>query len=278
MCYCYARPYHEYLGLSSGLEFESKILVKENAPALLWKELNSPRWQPQVLGLSGVTDCYQPIERHLKLTRRCLEVLAEFRNPVGIVTKNALVTRDCDLLGELAAFQAAAVFLSITTLQADLQRALEPRASHPEARLRAMETLAGAGVPVGVLVAPIIPGLNDHEIPAILQAAAAAGARFAGHVLLRLPYAVATLFEQWLEHHVPQQREKVLGRIRDLRGGKLNEGRFKKRMQGEGVLAEQIHALFQLSSRQAGIAKHGPELSTANFRRPGGTQRLLFDV
>ncbi len=275
--YCYARPYHEYLGFSSGLDFETKILVKEDAPALLRRELASPKWRPQVLGLSGVTDCYQPVERHLKLTRRCLEVVAEFRNPVGIVTKNHLVSRDIDLLAELASHQAAAVFLSITTLDAELQRRMEPRASHPSARLAAIKELTEAGVPAGVMVAPIIPGLNDHEMPAILAAAAQAGARFAGYTMLRLPYAVATLFEQWLDQHVPNQKEKVLGRIRSMRGGKLNEGRFGKRMRGEGVLAEQIRALFQLAARKAGFKARGPELSTASFRRPGGTQRLLFD-
>src|SRR5262245_39642598 len=275
--YCYARPTHEFLGFSAGLDFETRILVKEDAPELLYDELSSRKWKPQTLVMSGVTDPYQPIESRLRITRRCLEVLAEFRNPVGIVTKNALVTRDLDLLTELASHRAAAAFLSVTTLDATLQRALEPRASHPSARLAALEALAKAGVPVGVMVAPIIPGLNDHEIPAILNAAAQAGACFAGHVMLRLPYAVATIFEQWLEQHMPNQKEKVLGRIREMRGGKLNEGRFGKRMRGEGVLAEQIHALFKLSCRKPGFDGRGLELSTAAFRRPGGTQRLLFE-
>ena len=275
--YCFARPTHEYLGFSAGLDFETKIMVKEDAPRLLRKELASPRWTPQVLGLSGVTDCYQPIERRLRLTRRCLEVLAEYRNPVGIVTKNHLVTRDLDVLAELARHRAAAVFVSITTLDKDLARRLEPRATQPAGRLAAIEELARAGVPVGVLTAPVIPALNDHEIPAILEAAARAGACRAGFTLLRLPYAVAGLFADWLERHFPEKKEKVLGRVRAMRGGRLNDPRFGSRMRGEGALAEQIKALFALGCRKAGIAGRGPELSTAAFRRPGGRQLLLFE-
>ena len=186
--YCYARPFHEYLGFSSGLDFETRILVKEDAPELLRRELTSPRWQPKLLALCGVTDAYQPIERTLQITRRCLPVLAEFRNPVGVITKNHLVTRDRDILCGLAGFDAAAVFLSITTLDRELARVLEPRASQPEGRLAALRELSQAGIPVGVMVAPTIPGLTDHEMPAILQAARDAGARFAGYVLLRLPH------------------------------------------------------------------------------------------
>ncbi|HKS15676.1 MAG TPA: PA0069 family radical SAM protein, partial [Planctomycetota bacterium] len=178
--YCYARPTHEYLGFSAGLDFESKIMVKRDAPALVRKELESPSWKPQVVVMSGVTDCYQPVERRLRLTRGCLEIFAEFRNPVSIVTKNHLVTRDADLLSELARHRAAAVFVSVTTLDGDLARAMEPRASTPSRRLAAITALASAGVPVGVLIAPVIPGLTEHEIPAILSAAAKAGARHAG--------------------------------------------------------------------------------------------------
>jgi DNA repair photolyase len=275
--YCYARPTHEYLGFSAGLDFETRILVKEDAPELLRRELAAPRWRPRPVGISGVTDCYQPIERRLRLTRRCLEVFAEFRNPVAVVTKNHLVTRDADLLRALADHQAAAVFLSITTLDGGLARVMEPRASQPAGRLAAVAELARAGVPVGVLVAPVIPGLTDHELPAILAAAAAAGARYAGYVLLRLPLGVADLFEQWLGRHFPERKEKVLGRLRSLRGGRLNDPRFGSRMRGEGVLAETIRQMFALACRQAGIMGRGPELSTAAFRRPGGTQRLLFE-
>jgi DNA repair photolyase len=274
--YCYARPTHEYLGFSAGLDFETKIVVKEDAPVLLRRELMSPGWLPRTLGLSGVTDPYQPIERRLQLTRRCLEVLAEFRNPTAVITKNRLVTRDLDFLGDLAQHGAVAVMLSVTTLDGGLARVMEPRAGHPQGRLAAIEAVAKAGMPVGVLVAPVIPGLNDHEIPAILSAAALAGARFAGYVILRLPYAVASLFEQWLGQHFPEKKSKVLGRIRDLRGGQLNDGRFGSRMGGEGILARTIKDFFALASRKAGIQGRGPKLSTAAFRRPGETQPLLF--
>jgi DNA repair photolyase len=275
--YCYARPTHEYLGFSAGLDFETKIMVKEDAPELLRQELSSRRWQPKVLGISGVTDPYQPIERRLQLTRRCLEVLAEFKNPVTIITKNHLVTRDVDHLRELAEADAAAVFISVTTLDAGLTRVLEPRATQPAGRLQAIADLAKAGIPVGVLVAPVIPGLTDHEMPAILQAAHQAGAKYAGYVILRLPLAVAPLFEQWLADHFPDKKEKVLGRIRLLRGGKLNDSRFGSRMKGEGILAESIKNLFTLSSRKAGIEGRGPKLSTASFRRPDETPLSLFE-
>jgi DNA repair photolyase len=270
--YCYARPTHEYLGFSAGLDFESRIMVKENAPELLANELSSPRWKPQVLAMSGVTDPYQPVERRLRLTRRCLEVLARFRNPVGIVTKNQLVARDADLLGELAAHNAAAVNISVTSLDPKLQRILEPRTSTPRARLDAITHLRQAGVPVGVMVAPIIPGLTDHEVPAILQACADAGAQFAGYIVVRLPFAVAPLFERWLEEHFPDRKEKILGRIRHLRGGqRLNDPRFKSRMVGEGIFAEQIRALFQAGCKRAGLGQR-LKLSTAAFR--GSTTQL----
>src|SRR5580658_6981217 len=218
--YCFARPFHEYLGWSSGLDFETKILVKPRAPELLRRELSAPRWRPQVVGMSGVTDCYQPAERHFKLTRACLEVLAECRNPVAIITKNFLVTRDLDLLAELARWQCVCVNVSVTTLDAELAGKLEPRAARPEQRLKAIRMLAEAGVPVNVLVAPVIPGLTDHEIPAILGAAAEEGARTAGMVLLRLPWAVKDLFTSWLEAHVPGKKDRVLGRLRQMHGGK----------------------------------------------------------
>jgi len=275
--YCYARPTHEYLGFSAGLDFETKILVKENAPDLLRRELSSPRWRPQAVAMSGVTDPYQPVEQRLRLTRRCLEVFVEFRNPVMIVTKNYLVTRDMDLLGELARDKAAAVFISITTLDTSLSRTMEPRTSQPARRIVAIEELARAGVPVGVLVAPVIPGLTDHELPSIIAAAVQAGAQFAGHGLLRLPHGVAPLFEQWLTQHLPERKEKVLNRIRAIRGGKLNDSRLVSRMKGEGIFAEQIAALFSLACRKAGIVKRGPQLSTAAFRRPPGAQLLLFE-
>lgn len=275
--YCYARPGHEYLGLSAGLDFETKILVKEDAPELLRHELKSPRWQPQVLGISGVTDAYQPVERKLQLTRRCLEVAAEFRNPVVIITKNHLVARDADVLAELARHQAAGVFLSITTLDGDLQRKLEPRASHPEARLAAIKTMAGADIPVGVMAAPIISGLNDHEIPAILQAAANAGAQFASYTNVRLPLAVSELFSEWLDQHYPQHKDKVLGRIRELHGGNLNDSRFGIRMRGEGQLADMIAKLFASACKKAGLRRGGPALEVNAFRRSKYAQPSLFE-
>jgi DNA repair photolyase len=274
--YCYARPTHEYLGFSAGLDFESRIMVKEDAAALLERELSSPRWSPRVLAMSGVTDCYQPAERRLGITRACLAVLARFRNPVSVITKNELVTRDLDHLQELAAHRAGAVFLSITTLDGELARRMEPRASHPRDRLKAVERLARAGVPVGIMVAPVVPAITDHEIPAILQAAADAGALYAGYTVMRLPGAVAGLFEAWLAEHFPDRKEKVLGRIRDLRGGRLNDPRFGSRMRGEGVFAEQLRALFTTARRRAGIGAGGPDLSTDSFRRPGGEQLALF--
>ena len=275
--YCFARPTHEYLGLSAGLDFESRILVKQDAPELLRKELLSPRWNPQVLSMSGVTDPYQPVERRLRITRRCLGVLAEFRNPVVIVTKNYLVTRDLDLLSELASHDAAAVAFSLTTLDDDLRRIMEPRTSRPTRRLAAVEKLAAGGIPVGVMTAPVIPGLNDHELPNLLSAAAEAGATFAAYVPVRLPYAVAPLFEDWLARHFPERKDKVLNRIRSMRGGELNDASFGSRMRGEGLFAQHIAQLFSISCRRAGMGEgRFPKLSTAAFRGGGGAQPDLF--
>jgi DNA repair photolyase len=273
--YCFARPTHEYLGFSAGLDFESRIMVKSDAPRLLEAELSSPKWKPQLLMMSGVTDCYQPVERKLRITRSCLEVIAKFRNPVGILTKNRLVTRDIDLLSELARHHAVAVNLSVTTLDPKLQRILEPRTSPPTARLDAVSQLRAANIPVGVMVAPVIPGINDHEIPAIVAACAKAGAQFAGHVLLRLPWAVAPLFEHWLDEHFPERKTKVLERVRATRGGeKLYDSRWRKRQTGEGIFAEQIATMFDVSCRRAGLGER-PKLSTAAFRRPSEQLDLL---
>ncbi|MEM7482177.1 MAG: PA0069 family radical SAM protein [Acidobacteriota bacterium] len=275
--YCYARPSHEYLGMSAGIDFESRILVKEDAPELLRRELASPRWTPQVLALSGVTDAYQPVEEKLGLTRRCLEVLVEARNPVVIVTKSARVTRDIDLLAELAMHRAAAVCLSTTTLDGDLARRLEPRASHPRRRLAAVEKLTAAGIPCSVLMSPLIPALTDHEIPALLQAAKDAGAVSASYLILRLPGAVAPLFEDWLTRNVPDRREKVLNRIRALRGGRLNDPRFGMRFRGQGPFADQIRTLFHTTRKRLGLDRSGPKLSTQSFRKPVIDQLPLFD-
>src|SRR6202051_2568099 len=265
--YCYARPTHEYLGFSAGIDFESRILVKQKAAELLGAELARSSWTPQTLALSGVTDAYQPIERKLEITRSCLKVLAEFRNPVIVVTKNHLVTRDTDHLGELAAVNASAVSLSITTLDPKLARIMEPRASSPSQRLDAIANLHEAGIPVGVNVAPIIPGINEHEIPSITEAAAEAGAQFASYTIVRLPLTVAPVFVAWLETHFPERKEKVLSRIRSMRNGKLNNPDFGSRMRGDGPMAEQIRQLFQVSCRRAGLNRDHKELSTAAFRR-----------
>ena len=274
--YCYARPTHEYLGFSAGLDFETKIMVKDDAPELLRKELSSPRWKPQLVSLSGNTDCYQPVEKQKQITRRCLEIFLEFRNPVVIVTKNHLVTRDIDILLELAKFDCIGVTLSLSTLDHQLASLMEPRASRPARRLEAIRKLADAGVPVGYLQAPMIPGLTDSEAPAIAMAAARAGASFAGYVALRLPFAVKDLFEQWLDQHYPAKKEKILHRVREIRGGKLNDPNFKSRMRGEGIYAEQMAKLFQLARKKSGITERWPKFTTEHFRRPGKDQLSLF--
>jgi DNA repair photolyase len=274
--YCYARPTHEYLGFSAGTDFESKILVKEDAPELLRQELSRRSWTPRALAISGVTDAWQPIERKLRLTRACLEVLCEMRNPVATITKNHLITRDADLLGELARHGAARSYVSITTLDTDLARVMEPRTSTPELRLDAIRQLTAAGVPTGVMVAPVIPGLTDHEMPGILQAAYAAGARWAGYVLLRLPWTVSPLFEQWLEEHYPDRKKKIVHRLHDLRGGKMYDSRFGVRGRGMGIFATQIESLFDVSCRRLGLNEKRVELSAASFRRQTA-QRGLFE-
>jgi DNA repair photolyase len=268
---CYARPSHEYLGFSAGVDFESRIMVKEDAPALLRKALSAPRWEPQVVALSGNTDCYQPVERQLRITRRCLEVFVEFRNPVGVVTKSALVARDADLLAELASHQAAHVCCSVTTLDPDLARRMEPRAAQPGKRLDAIAALSAAGIPVAVLVGPVIPGLNDAEIPRLLAAAKAAGARSAAWVLLRLPRPIDTLFTRWLEENFPDRKDRVLHRIQDTRAGRMSDTEFGRRKRGQGEYAAQIAALFAAAARKHGLDAPLPPLSVAAFRRPAAS-------
>ncbi|HVS30356.1 MAG TPA: PA0069 family radical SAM protein [Thermoanaerobaculia bacterium] len=265
--YCFARPTHEYLGMSAGLEFETRILVKEDAPELLRDELNAKSWTAETIAVSGVTDAYQPIERKLGITRRCLEVLADFRNPVVIITKSHLVTRDIDVLKDLARFQAVRVFVSITTLDPKTASVMEPRAATPALRLDAVAQLAAAGIPAGVMVAPVVPAITEHEMPAILKAAKEAGARWAGFVVLRLPWAVAPLFEKWLEEHYPDRKDKVLNRVRDMRGGKLYDAKWGVRGRGEGVVADHIDTLFDVTSRRLGLNQDESELSVASFRR-----------
>lgn len=276
--YCYARPTHEYLGFTAGLDFETKVLVKRNAPQLLRAWLARPRWRPEVIVFSGVTDCYQPVERELKLTRQCLAVMAECRNPTGIVTKNALVTRDLDLLQELAAVGAVRVAVSVTSLDQALTRDMEPRTSSPTARLRAIEQLAAAGIPTEVMVSPIIPGLNDSEIPAILQAARDAGAVRAHYILLRMPTTVQPVFLEWIARCRPNHAAKVEAFVRDARGGRLNSSQFGQRHRGQGPLAEQIGQTFRVFAKKLGLLEELPPLSAASFRPPRlpGAQQRLF--
>lgn len=273
--YCYARPTHEYLGYSAGLDFESKIFVKERAPELLHEALMKKSWTPETIVMSGVTDCYQPLERKMRLTRACLEVLLKFKNPTFLITKNQLILRDLDILSEMAKYNGVQALISVTTLNPSLARTLEPRTSHPQARLNAIAKLAEAGVPVGVNVAPVIPGLTDHEMPAILKAASEAGASFAGYVPVRLPLSVLPVFEEWLEVHEPLKKEKVLSQIRDIRGGKMNDANFGSRMRGEGVKADQMQQMFQLYARKFGLNKKEIRMESHHFQRPG--DQLTFD-
>ncbi len=275
--YCYARPTHEYLGYSAGKDFESKIMVKRKAPELLKKMLTKDSWEPQTISISGVTDPYQPAERKEELTRQILRVLTDFRNPYTIVTKNKLVTRDLDILSEMAGFNGVKVMISLTTLDVRLASIMEPRTSRPNARLRAIEQLTEAGIPVGVLVAPVIPGLTDHEMPQLLQSARNAGARFAGYVVLRLPHSNKELFEQWVTEHFPNRKDKILNRVRALRGGDLNSTDFGDRMRGEGEFAEQINKMFHIYRQTYGYDDDGPPLSTTHFNREAAAgQMRLF--
>lgn len=275
--YCYARPYHEYLGLSCGLDFETKLFAKLDAPQLLETWLMREAWVPEPIAFSGVTDCYQPVERRLRITRGCLEVCARFGQPAGIITKNALITRDLDVLQDLTRRNLVHVTLSVTTLDPYLSRSMEPRASTPRARLGAIESLAKAGIPVGVNSAPIIPGLNDHEIPAILEAARDAGATAAGYILLRLPFQVKEIFVEWLEREFPGRATKVRHAIESTRSGKLNSTEFGERMEGTGLRAELIERLFKTTRERLGMTRRWLPLSTEHFRCPApGGQLELF--
>lgn len=279
--YCYARPTHEALGFSCGLDFETKIVVKRDAPALLRRELGRPSWRGEPIMMSGVTDPYQPIEARLRITRGCLEVMAECAQPVSLVTKNRLVTRDIDLLARLADSDAAAVAISVTTLDNRLAAAMEPRASAPADRLSAIRELSQAGVPVMVMAAPVIPGLNDRELPAILQAASEAGASCAGSVLLRLPHQVKDVFLDWLKRRRPEHAARVESLIRQARGGRLNDPRPGVRMKGEGERAAQIRRTVKVFARRFGLSCEAPRLSSGQFQRPASSadcsQMPLFE-
>ncbi len=267
--YCYARPTHEYLGFSAGVDFESKIVIKENAGELLRAKLSSPRWKPRPIMMSGVTDPYQPMEKRLRLTRDCLVVLAECLNPVGIITKNYLVTRDIDLLAQMAEHNAVSVALSITSLERRLQQRMEPRTSTPKRRIEAVRELSQAGIPVHINIGPVIPGLTDHEIPAILEQAAEAGAQSASFIMLRLPTGVDQLFVEWLTKYFPDRAEKVLSRLRSVRSGELNQAGFGQRMRGDGPFSDQVRRLFRITRDRVGLTKAEVDtLSSTSFRRP----------
>lgn len=266
--YCYARPYHEYLGLSTGLDFETKVFVKYRAAELLRDFLARPTWALETIVFSGITDCYQPAEREFRVTRGCVEVAADCGQPVGIITKNALVTRDIDLLSKLARHDAVRVSISITTLDTVLARHMEPRTSSPVARVRAIRELSAAGIPTNVMVAPIIPGLNDCEIPAILSAAHEAGAQWAGYVLLKLPMAVRDVFTDWLRRSYPDRADRVESLIRSTRDGKLSDSKFGRRQVGTGNIAELIANTFRLWTRKLGYLDEHPKLNRNAFRPP----------
>lgn len=274
--YCYARPTHEYLGFSAGLDFEINIMVKHEAPSLLREYLSRDSYRPLVISLSGVTDCYQPVEKKLGLTRACLEVMLEFRNPTAVITKNFLVTRDIDILAKLARWDCAHVMLSVTTLDADLANRMEPRAATPARRLEAVRRLTEAGIPTAVMIAPVIPGLTDHEIPSIVAAAAEHGASDVRYLPLRLPGKVVPVFTEWLQTHFPDRLDRVLNRIRSLRGGKLNDPNFHTRFRGEGHVADGMAQLHKLALRKAQLPKSTSPLSRQHFRRPGPQQLDLF--
>lgn len=272
--YCYARNSHEYWGFSAGIDFESKIMVKKNVTALVEKKFLDPKWVCQPISLSGNTDCYQPAEKKYKLTRGILEVCLKYRNPVGILTKNTLVLRDIDLLQKLAEHNLVHVLFSITTLDEKLRLALEPRTTTADRKLRAIETLTKAGIPTGVMTAPIIPGLNDQEIPKMVEAAAAAGALMANYTIVRLNGAIAQIFENWIRKEFPDKAEKVLHQIADCHGGKLNDSRYGIRMRGEGQFAEHIKNLHALSVRKYMENRAFPAYDTTSFVRYG--QLKLF--
>ena len=274
--YCYARPTHEYLGYSSGLDFETKILVKYDAAKLLEKEFLKPSWKPETICLSGNTDPYQPLERKLQITRELLKVFLKYHNPVRMITKNYLITRDLDIIKELSALNLFGAMISVTTLDDDLARRMEPRTSRPINRLKAIETLARSNIPVGVMTAPVIPGLNDHEMPEILRLASEAGATSAGFTVVRLTWALKELFKDWLQREFPDKYNKVIHGIQDARDGKLNTIEFGKRMRGEGEMAEQIARVFKLFARKYGLNKKIVHGEPAPFLRGGVDQMQLF--
>ena len=275
--YCYARPTHAYWDMSPGLDFETRLIAKPNAAARLRQELDKPGYRVSPIALGVNTDAWQPLERQRRITRQLLEVLVEYRHPVSIITKGALILRDLDLLAELAAQGLVSVRISLTTLSNDLKRRMEPRASAPATRLKMIEQLSSAGVPVGILLAPVIPFVNDQEIESILTAAASAGATRADWILLRLPLELDELFQDWLQRHYPQRASHVMNRIRDLRGGRTNTPEFGQRMTGKGPYADLIRQRFARKARHLGLNTSDTEtLRTDLFRRPAGEQMGLW--
>ena len=266
--YCYARPTHSYLNLSPGLDFETRLVAKRNAAEVLERELAAPAYRPALVNIGSATDAYQPIERELRITRSLIEVLARTRHPFTTVTKSSLVERDVDLIAPAAAQGLAAVFFSLTTLDHSLSRKLEPRAASPQRRLRAIRTMAQAGVPVHVNLAPVIPFINEPEIEALLEAAAEAGARFAHYAVVRLPWEVNPIFQEWLQAHFPDRMQRVLNRVRDMRGGKEYDARFGVRMKGEGLWADLIRQRFEKGLARYGLRRDGTPLRTDLFVPP----------
>lgn len=267
--YCRARPYHEYLGFNAGIDFESKIMVKHDAPRLLRKAFDHPKWEPQCVMMSGNTDCYQPAERKYKLTRQVLEVFLEYRNPVSMLTKNALILRDIDILKELSSMNLVSTLISVTSLDPALRRTLEPRTSTAKMKLKAMEELAKADIPIGVMVGPIIPGLNDNEVPNILKQSADAGATYVTHTILRLPHAVAPIFVDWLEKNVPEKAKRVMARVQMIRGGRLNDSNWGTRMTGTGAYADYMHNLIHALAEKYNLHSRRKPLRVDLFRRSG---------
>jgi len=267
--YCYARNTHEYYGFSAGLDFETKIIAKTNAASVLEKQLMDPRWKVSPIMLSGNTDCYQPLERRLGLTRKMLKVLARYRHPVGIITKNGLIARDLDVLKELADERLVHVMISITTLDEGLRRVMEPRTSTAIKRLHTVEQLANAGIPVGIMNAPIIPGLNHHEIPEIMRLAAEHGAMTAGMTVVRLNGAIAKIFEDWLRKNFPDRFGKVWNQIASLHGGSVGDSQFGRRMVGEGNIADIIHQLYRHSKKKYFEGRKMPTMDLTRFHKGG---------
>ncbi len=274
--YCYARNTHEYWGYGPGLDFERNILIKRNAPELLEEQLRKKSWSPEPIVFSGNTDCYQPVERRLEITRKCLEIMLNWRNPAGIITKNALILRDLDILTEMAALDLIAVNVSITSLSEETRRLLEPRTASIKNRLKTVETLSKKGIPVRVMMAPIIPSLNSHEILPLLKRVSELGARDAAHTMVRLNGAIGGIFEDWVRKTMPERADRILNQIADCHGGRLNDSRWGTRMVGEGQVAQQVSDLVKLGRSKYFKGRGMPVLNTSLFRNPNDTQMKLF--